>query len=37
LEKEKADRNHDLDPQLLWRGKDEQDWLDLVVHGCQAK
>ena len=24
-------RNRDLDPQLLWRGKDEQDWSDLVV------
>ena len=21
----------DLDPQLVWRGKDEQDWSDLVV------
>ncbi len=26
------DRNRDLDPQLVWRGKDEQDWSDLVVH-----
>jgi adenine-specific DNA-methyltransferase len=25
-------RNRDLDPQLVWRGKDEQDWSDLVVH-----
>jgi adenine-specific DNA-methyltransferase len=25
-------RNKDLDPQLVWRGKDEQDWSDLVVH-----
>ncbi|CAH1092554.1 site-specific DNA-methyltransferase [Candidatus Nitrotoga sp. 1052] len=25
-------RNNDLDPQLVWRGKDEQDWSDLVVH-----
>jgi adenine-specific DNA-methyltransferase len=25
-------RNTDLDPQLVWRGKDEQDWSDLVVH-----
>ncbi len=25
-------RNTDLDPQLMWRGKDEQDWSDLVVH-----
>ena len=24
-------RNADLDPQLVWRGKDEQDWSDLVV------
>ena len=24
-------RNPDLDPQLVWRGKDEQDWSDLVV------
>jgi adenine-specific DNA-methyltransferase len=25
-------RNKDLDPQLVWRGKDEQDWSDLVIH-----
>src|SRR5256884_1944651 len=25
-------RNRDLDPQLVWRGKDEKDWSDLVVH-----
>ena len=25
-------RNRDLDPQFVWRGKDEQDWSDLVVH-----
>ncbi len=25
-------RNIDLDPQLVWHGKDEQDWSDLVVH-----
>src|SRR5580693_3499922 len=25
-------RNTDLDPQLVWRGKDEQDWSDLVAH-----
>jgi adenine-specific DNA-methyltransferase len=25
-------RNTDLDPQLVWRGKDEQDTQDLVVH-----
>jgi adenine-specific DNA-methyltransferase len=24
-------RNTDLDPQFVWRGKDEQDWSDLVV------
>ena len=23
--------NRDLDPQLVWRGKDQQDWTDLVV------
>jgi adenine-specific DNA-methyltransferase len=39
LEKEQQDpkkvhypRNTDLDPQFVWRGKDEQDWSDLVVH-----
>jgi len=26
-----ARRNRDLDPQLVWRGKDEQDWSDLMV------
>lgn len=26
-----ARRNRDLDPQLVWRGKDDQDWSDLVV------
>ena len=25
-------RNRDLDPQLVWRGKDEQDWSDLVAN-----
>ena len=25
-------RNRDLDPQLVWRGKDQRDWSDLVVH-----
>jgi adenine-specific DNA-methyltransferase len=30
--RERQDRNRDLDPQLVWRGKDEQDWSDLVVH-----
>ncbi|SFR78341.1 adenine-specific DNA-methyltransferase [Marinobacter daqiaonensis] len=29
---EKESRNRDLDPQLVWRGKDQQDWSDLVVH-----
>ena len=24
-------RNRDLDPQLVWRGKDTQDWSDLIV------
>ena len=24
-------RNRDLDPQFVWRGKDHQDWSDLVV------
>ena len=24
-------RNRDLDPQFVWRGKDEQNWSDLVV------
>ncbi|MGH9687691.1 MAG: site-specific DNA-methyltransferase [Candidatus Acidiferrales bacterium] len=32
LEKEKKERNKDLDPQLIWRGKDQQDWSDLVVN-----
>lgn len=31
LQDEKQDRNPDLDPQLVWRGKDQQDWSDLVV------
>ncbi len=26
-----ARRNRDLDPQLVWRGKDMEDWSDLVV------
>src|SRR5207247_8214795 len=25
-------RNRDLEPHLVWRGKDEQDWSDLVVY-----
>jgi adenine-specific DNA-methyltransferase len=32
LDAEKEARNRDLDPQLVWRGKDRQDWSDLVVH-----
>ena len=32
LQAEKEARNRDLDPQLVWRGKDEQDWTDLVVN-----
>src|SRR6202040_638974 len=24
-------RNRDPDPQLVWRGKDDQDWSDLIV------
>jgi len=32
LASEKEARNRDLDPQLVWRGKDEQDASDLVVH-----
>ena len=31
LEDERTVRNRDLDPQLVWKGKDEQDWSDLVV------
>jgi adenine-specific DNA-methyltransferase len=30
--REREGRNRDLDPQLVWRGKDQQDWSDLVVH-----
>jgi len=32
MEDEKGSRNRDLDPQLVWRGKDEQDWSDLVAN-----
>ena len=32
LQAEKTMRNTDLDPQLVWRGKDAQDWTDLVVN-----
>ncbi|WP_369072955.1 site-specific DNA-methyltransferase [Burkholderia gladioli] len=32
LDEEKVQRNRDVDPQLVWRGKDQQDWSDLVVN-----
>jgi adenine-specific DNA-methyltransferase len=32
VKKVRYPRNTDLDPQLMWRGKDEQDWSDLVVN-----
>jgi len=32
LTDEKGSRNRDMDPQLVWHGKDEQDWSDLVAH-----
>ncbi len=32
LDEEKQSRNRDLDPQLVWRSKDQQDWSDLVVN-----
>ncbi|MGN4192899.1 site-specific DNA-methyltransferase [Burkholderia gladioli] len=32
MDDEKVQRNRDLDPQLVWRGKDQQDWSDLVVN-----
>ena len=32
LDAERSERNADLDPQLVWRGKDEQDWSDLVIN-----
>ncbi|MCW5642998.1 MAG: site-specific DNA-methyltransferase [Rhodoferax sp.] len=32
LKTEKERRNDELDPQLVWRGKDAQDWTDLVVN-----
>jgi len=32
LTDEKNQRPRDLDPQLVWCGKDQQDWSDLVVH-----
>ena len=31
VEYERHHRNRDLDPQLVWRGKDEQDWSNLIV------
>lgn len=30
--RERENRNCDLDPQLVWRGKDGQNWSDLIVH-----
>ena len=30
-------RNRDLDPQLVWRGKDEQDWSDLGRSGFKSR
>jgi adenine-specific DNA-methyltransferase len=32
VKKVRYPRNTDLDPQLVWRGKDEQDWSNLVVN-----
>ena len=32
LQTERNDRNRDLDPQLVWRGKDAADWSGLVVN-----
>src|SRR5438045_6314213 len=32
--KKRYQRNTDLDRQLVWRGKDDQDWSDLVVHAA---
>ncbi len=32
VKKVKYPRNTDLDPQLVWSGKDGQDWSDLIVH-----
>lgn len=31
LEEEKENRNRDLDPQIVWGGKDEQDWSDWRI------
>ncbi len=31
LQRAYSRRNRDLDPQLVWRGKDEPDWSDLTV------
>ena len=31
LEYERSSRNADLDPQLVWKGKDQQDQTDLIV------
>ena len=32
IQAERNARNPDLDPQLMWRGKDAADWSDLVVN-----
>lgn len=32
LAAERNARNRDLDPQLVWRGKDQADWSDLIVN-----
>ena len=32
MQAERNARNQDVDPQLVWRGKDQQDWSDLVVN-----
>ena len=31
LEYKRSSRNTDLDPQLVWKGKDQQDQTDLIV------
>ena len=33
LQAEKNQRNRDLDPQLVWRGKDEQNWTNRMILG----
>ncbi len=36
LRAERQQRNTNLDPQLVWRGKDAQDWTDLVAAAREA-